>query len=674
MRMLFSSSTGIGVSFQNGAFRAAEVKRLHGGGLGVVRLEEVALEAGLIEAGRILDVDKLSLLLKEALFVRGKGWKGKEVWCVLPESIVFFHLFVFPGIVSDAEIAQALPLQCEEVFPYPSNELTCAFDLVRRNEHGTLVACAAVRSEDLLAYEEVLRRVGVRSKGCLLPAQALSNVFFDAVPKGKAFAALYADADAVAFFWDNLGLRGSLFEDVGWSRLHQRLIKEEGLAPQKADALVKRLRSGKELAKKEEAIFSDMIDALAKHIARGVSWYAGQMEAAPIEVVLLSSSFPVVWQQALTEKTLAYIPKLRVRYATGTERFSVKSLAKKMGDISPWAAAMGAARLSLQPLPGLLPLSSDGSKQFSGASSTKHFWWMVLCAGVGIALVVAGFIVWQRQNSTIDQPTEEIPTIQEGAIEVPSADTPTEHTYVVSTNPVEGALPGRLAEAPVEVMVTIPPIGTPVDAIAEGVVVITNTTTSDQPLVATTRLLSKEGVLFRLREPVVVPSGGEVEARVYADVAGAAGNAEPTTFTIPGLPLAQQAQVYAASTEAFTGGIRTEIYWSKEVQEATKQAALEKAKKDSEIFFTSSLKPEEVILSLLSEYTFQEFIDEPVVDALLSDDLSLSAVVMVRTLVVNVENLPTAEQKFFKERPLEVQVEYLRDDWQEARLRISDAD
>lgn len=94
-----------------------------------------------------------------------------------------------------------------------------------------------------------------------------------------------------------------------------------------------------------------------------------------------------------------------------------------------------------------------------------------------------------------------------------------------------------------------------VDAKAGGTVTIYNTTGTSQPLVATTRLLSPEGILFRIDEGVTVPANGSVQAIVHADVLGASGNIGPTQFTIPGLNASLQALIYAKSTEAFTGGV-----------------------------------------------------------------------------------------------------------------------
>ena len=98
--------------------------------------------------------------------------------------------------------------------------------------------------------------------------------------------------------------------------------------------------------------------------------------------------------------------------------------------------------------------------------------------------------------------------------------------------------------------------GKTIDEKAGGTVVIHNTSTRAQPLVATTRFLTANG-LFRLDKTVTVPAKGTVEATIHADVAGAAGNVPPSSFSIPGLSESLQKLIYAESLVAFTGGTRT---------------------------------------------------------------------------------------------------------------------
>jgi len=130
---------------------------------------------------------------------------------------------------------------------------------------------------------------------------------------------------------------------------------------------------------------------------------------------------------------------------------------------------------------------------------------------------------------------------------------------VVKTPTKETEVRGRVVAATVGKSQTFAPSGDGMKEVEEkagGTVTIHNTSSRNQPLVETTRLLTSDGILFRLDDTVTVPAGGTVTTTAHADVAGASGNMVPTKFTIPGLSESLQPLIYADSAEAFTGGVR----------------------------------------------------------------------------------------------------------------------
>ncbi len=86
-------------------------------------------------------------------------------------------------------------------------------------------------------------------------------------------------------------------------------------------------------------------------------------------------------------------------------------------------------------------------------------------------------------------------------------------------------------------------------ASATPMVTITNKGSVGQALVATTRLMTPDGTLFRLTKGVTVPAGGSVPAEVYPDTKGTALPAG-VTLTIPGLNAAKQKLIYGQSAAA----------------------------------------------------------------------------------------------------------------------------
>lgn len=127
--------------------------------------------------------------------------------------------------------------------------------------------------------------------------------------------------------------------------------------------------------------------------------------------------------------------------------------------------------------------------------------------------------------------------------------------YTLGTLPdgTERAVVGQITPVVVEGQAEFPATGEkPESAAAVGQVTIYNKHTQSQTLVATTRLLSPDNKLFRLKKNVIVAPGSEVKAEVYADQPGADMAIAPTRFTIPGLRANLQSLIYAESHEAFS--------------------------------------------------------------------------------------------------------------------------
>lgn len=146
----------------------------------------------------------------------------------------------------------------------------------------------------------------------------------------------------------------------------------------------------------------------------------------------------------------------------------------------------------------------------------------------------------------------------------------------------------------------------------------------EQQLVATTRLLSSEGKLFRLVKGVVVPgmSGsepGKVEAEVVADQAGENFNIGPSSFKIPGFEgRPKYEKFYAKSTGDMTGGGTSSDSSGVTI---VSQADIDSAKKDSEL----KLK-EKLISDIKNEAGNESVVLEDAVELNISESLTSSKV------------------------------------------------
>lgn len=167
---------------------------------------------------------------------------------------------------------------------------------------------------------------------------------------------------------------------------------------------------------------------------------------------------------------------------------------------------------------------------------------------VVLTVLIVGVALWLSsvRAVVVISPAKEPTAVQ---IEVP-----------ISKEPAQGELVGRVVrgvfegtqEFAVNTGAAKEEIGT-----ATGKVKITNTYSSPQPLVKTTRLLTSDGRLYRIAEGVTVPAGGSVNVDAYADEDGSKFDfTEKTAFTIPGLSESMQKFVTAVSISSFEGGKR----------------------------------------------------------------------------------------------------------------------
>ncbi|MFH1207916.1 MAG: hypothetical protein V1668_04985 [Patescibacteria group bacterium] len=171
-----------------------------------------------------------------------------------------------------------------------------------------------------------------------------------------------------------------------------------------------------------------------------------------------------------------------------------------------------------------------------------------------VAVIMAGLIVYYSMSKTTITVTLR-PTAKTSTLSVLVRKNAAEQESNTVT-----AISGILTSIEVKGSKTFDNVssGDEVPAQATGTVTIFNNYSKDQPLAATTRLLTPDGLLFRIKNRTDVPAGGKVEdVEVYADQPGKTGNIGPVKFTIPGLWLGLQDKIYAESSTAMTGGLRS---------------------------------------------------------------------------------------------------------------------
>src|SRR3989344_7663685 len=204
--------------------------------------------------------------------------------------------------------------------------------------------------------------------------------------------------------------------------------------------------------------------------------------------------------------------------------------------------------------------------------------------GLGIAAGVLG-IVLPSVEVDITPRTEELDLAME---------------LVVAVNPQEGEIPAQFVSVEKSVSQKAPATQrSTTESRAQGTVRIYNAYGPDsQTLVATTRLVSQEGKLFRTTETVVVPGGSaanpsSIAVSVVAAEAGPEYNISPSTFSIPGFQGTPKYQgFYGKSDEPMRGGASGDVRVVSEDDIAKATEGLEaRAQEEIEKEFTAKLPP-----------------------------------------------------------------------------------
>ena len=180
------------------------------------------------------------------------------------------------------------------------------------------------------------------------------------------------------------------------------------------------------------------------------------------------------------------------------------------------------------------------------AEQPVRFYKLIALSFLFLTIILLGVIVFMStKRATI-------------TIESKSSPVDIRTSVVIGNSKSSNSVNGNLETVFVELSEQYQPTGTEQEpGIATGVVTLHNETSISQPLVRTTRLVSEDGILFRLTDGVTVPAEGTIETNVYADKEGAAGDIGPDKFTIPGLREDKQKVIYATSDEAMSGGVKT---------------------------------------------------------------------------------------------------------------------
>ena len=152
---------GVGLDIGANSIKVVELQ----GGLKprLSRFGKVALPEGALSAGEIKDREQVGKAIKE-LFAKTKIRSKRVVIAIAGQAAIIRHIKL--PLMEDNEVANAIHWEAERYIPFPVDEVTIDYKVIKRyadqNEMDVLMVCA--RNDIIYSHIETLRDIGLQTQ------------------------------------------------------------------------------------------------------------------------------------------------------------------------------------------------------------------------------------------------------------------------------------------------------------------------------------------------------------------------------------------------------------------------------------------------------------------------------------------------------------------------------
>lgn len=587
--MALFEKPAIGLDISDHSIEAVLIVR-RGGRYVLASYGRTILPPGLVVCGVVERRDELSVVLRKLLadqMTPPLPSGLNEVAFALPESQVFSHIFEVPRIADDEELGQSLAIEADGFFPYNHAEMVAGRAVTALRPDKKDVYYAAVTKETLQGFLNLFRVSGLQPIVIESESTSIARaVLMPDEPDPVLFVDLGARVTNLSIF-DRNGIQFSESLETAGDAFDAALARSLAISREDAESLRRNQGISGDLDLRAQKALGAQLERLAADIKDALTYYEGRSKRVVKRVVLCGgTSLTPGLLEWLSEKLPVGGRILRVQIADPWLMLDVDPTLDKLGVRARGVLITTAIGLALRgigvhkfseinfldalpsremrkakklvftaPFPtkpaarSALALAPSGA----GLAALKAPVWIK--AGLtAVAVLILAFAVWAAAFILVPRLLKKAPPPPSR----PSAASVLTVETTVTLGPAFSDEKALMTAVPIdvetEVTKTFPHAATKTNGTAFGQIRLINKTVRSQALIATTRLLSEKGVLFRLKDRAFVPAGGEVAASVAADQPGPDGDAPPGRFTLPGLPASLQSQIYGQSDAAMTGG------------------------------------------------------------------------------------------------------------------------
>ena len=603
-----------GLDISDASIEALEIrKRL--GKFTISAYSRIELKSGIVENGKILDKEKLVAAIRTLLdTAKPNPLKSKNVILSIPESKTFIHTFQLPAVISEENIGESVQYAAAEIIPLSFDQVYHDYRVIIKEKDYQEVFYIACMKEILDDYREVVAKAGLNAVAFEAESLALARALaMDDMFEGVLIVDLGARTTIITIY-DHQGIRYSKNIPLAGNHFTEKIARSLKIPLEQAENIKKEVGLTQQTNKGKSGFsLESLAQGIVKEINKAINYHQKKTGFVINEVVLCGGT-------SLMPGLMGYMHSaLKIRVELGNPlvglHYSRKTFVVEQALLFSTVVGLALRGINNKPAQSdinLLRYEKDHqkpvSREFKSKSKVKKRTEEVttisaprrkrlkILIGVFIFLIIAfvGLYFWQKDKqgplisfqSTDYQNQSQVSQVETRAIKV-QAD-----LYVYTTSQEElptGAIAGRLLEKTLTQTKEFDSTGKKsVGGSATGTITIINNYSVDQPLVATTRFLTSDGVLFRLKEYTLVPANSSVEAEIYADQPGPQGDVKPTKMTIPGLSTSLQQYIYGELKNPTSGGSGEASY----VLETDIQQALEEIQDESSAFELSAFEAE----------------------------------------------------------------------------------
>lgn len=289
MSLLNKKSIGLDI-----ADRSIEVAEIKGAGLGakVLNLSRIELEQGIVENGRIKDLDKLSLALQQ-VFKQAKpnAINNNEVVFALPESQVYVHNFTLtknPGKTGKKREEQIVDEIIHNI-PLEEHDLVYSFKILKEEKDSSEVLAVAASKQVIWEWLDFFDKNKIQVK--ILDVEILANFrdLFFSMPKNPVLVAdIGAHTSSLAVF-DEQGLHYEYIIHIAGDDFTKAIAKALDCSEEKADQ--EKIKNGLKIKNKKAAkALQERVDEVVKEVKNTLEFYKRETNTTVTNMVLVGGS------------------------------------------------------------------------------------------------------------------------------------------------------------------------------------------------------------------------------------------------------------------------------------------------------------------------------------------------------------------------------------------------